>query len=50
MAGAGVMFFITFLAKQDSSHEPKTFQAKVRYSYVATNKYLTCDLKPPQGG
>ncbi|KAL0723967.1 hypothetical protein Bca4012_038566 [Brassica carinata] len=48
MADAGVMFFITFLAKQDSSDEPKTFQAKAHYSYVATNRYLTCDLKPPQ--
>ncbi|KAJ4872043.1 hypothetical protein Rs2_46319 [Raphanus sativus] len=48
MAGAGVMFFITFLAKQDSSdNEPKTFQAKVHFSCVDHNKYLTCDLKPP---
>ncbi|KAJ0245061.1 hypothetical protein HA466_0185540 [Hirschfeldia incana] len=49
MAGAGVMFFTTFLAKEeDSDDEPKTFfQAKVHYSVVDDNKYLSCDLKPP---
>ncbi|CAH8287060.1 unnamed protein product [Eruca vesicaria subsp. sativa] len=45
MAGAGVMYFITFLAKQDSSDDPKTFQAKVHYSCIDDNKYLTCEEK-----
>ncbi|RID40255.1 hypothetical protein BRARA_J00315 [Brassica rapa] len=44
MAGAGMMFFITFQAKQDFS---KTFQAKSHYSYFSPNKYITCHLKAP---
>ncbi|CAN7064925.1 unnamed protein product, partial [Brassica rapa subsp. trilocularis] len=51
MAGAGMMFFITFQAKQDFSSSgdvPKTtFQAKSHYSYFSPNKYITCHLKAP---
>ncbi|CAF2311904.1 unnamed protein product [Brassica napus] len=51
MAGAGMMFFISFQAKQDFSSSgdvPKTtFQAKSHYSYFSPNKYITCHLKAP---
>ncbi|KAF2549342.1 hypothetical protein F2Q70_00019409 [Brassica cretica] len=50
MAGAGMMFFITFQAKEvfsSSGHVPKTFQAKSHYSYFSPNKYITCDLQAP---
>ncbi|XP_013695297.1 uncharacterized protein BNAC05G03000D isoform X2 [Brassica napus] len=47
MAGAGIMFFITFLAKEVFSSSGHVFQAKSHYSYFSPNKYITCDLQAP---
>ncbi|KAL0703326.1 hypothetical protein Bca4012_069751 [Brassica carinata] len=47
MAGAGIMFFITFQAKEVFSSSGHVFQAKSHYSYFSPNKYITCDLKAP---